>query len=367
MMNDKNTIDAFFSLLKGGLWEQRVYLVPFSPIDADALYKLADEQSVVGLVSAGIEHVEDTRLTKHQALPFLKRVVSTESNNTEMNSFISWLWDRLKEEQVSLALVKGQGIAQCYERPQWRSAGDIDLLLDPNDYEKAKSILFPIAQSVHPEKKVVKHQGLTILSLTVELHGTLHTGLSRRLDSVVDAVQDEMFRKGLFRKWDIDHTQIFLPSPDCDVIFIFTHILQHFYKGGIGLRQICDLCRFLWTYKDAINRPLLMDRLQSMGIMREWRSFMAFAVEYLGLPEQVAPFYSQPMPVVTRRIASFVIASGNFGRSRDNSYREKGYPILIRKFITLWHQIKDNISLFRISPINSLRFIFGYILSQIEE
>ena len=39
--------------------------------------------------------------------------------------------------------------------------------------------------------------------------------------------------------------QVFLPAPDCDVVFLFTHILHHFFFEGIGLRQFCDLCRFL--------------------------------------------------------------------------------------------------------------------------
>ena len=36
--------------------------------------------------------------------------------------------------------------------------------------------------------------------------------------------------------------QVFLPAPDEDVVFVFSHILQHFYKEGIGLRQICVWC-----------------------------------------------------------------------------------------------------------------------------
>lgn len=364
-MND-NIKDVFFALIRGGLWEQSVELSSFSPFNADALYQLADEQSVVGLIAAGFEHVVDIKVTKQQALPFLKHIFSIENSNTEKNYFISWLWKRLKEERIDVVLVKGQGVAQCYERPQWRSSGDIDLLLNADNYEKAKDVLSPIAQTIHTEKQTVKHLGLTIQNVTVELHGTFHTGLSRKLDSILDVVQDEMFTNRLLRDWENNHTFISLPSPDCDVIFVFSHILQHLYKGGIGLRQICDLCRLLWTYSKDIDPYLLSSRLHEMGIRKEWDAFMAFAVDYLGLPKECALFYTEPKPKQSRRIASFIMETGNFGRSRDNSYREKDSPVIFRKCITLWRQVQDNIRLSRISSRNAIRFTFGFVLSQID-
>ena len=63
--------------------------------------------------------------------------------------------------------------------------------------------------------------------------------------------------------------------------------LQHFFVGGVGLRQICDWCRLLWTYRERIDRDLLLRRLQEMWIVSEWKAFGAFAVEYLGLPLSV--------------------------------------------------------------------------------
>jgi len=55
---------------------------------------------------------------------------------------------RLRAAGVETLLVKGQGIAQCYERPLWRASGDIDLLVDADKYESAKSVVLPWADSV---------------------------------------------------------------------------------------------------------------------------------------------------------------------------------------------------------------------------
>lgn len=81
MPSSSKIVDAFYALLRAGLWEQSVRLSPFSPIDFDELYKLAEEQSVVGLIAAGLEHVEDMTFAKQQVMPLMKRVIALESRN----------------------------------------------------------------------------------------------------------------------------------------------------------------------------------------------------------------------------------------------------------------------------------------------
>ena len=49
-----NTQRTFFSLLQAGLWEKEVRLLPYGEIDFSAILNLAEEQSVVGLITAGI-------------------------------------------------------------------------------------------------------------------------------------------------------------------------------------------------------------------------------------------------------------------------------------------------------------------------
>jgi hypothetical protein len=138
---------------------------------------------------------------------------------------------------------------------------------------------------------------MTIEKWIVELHGSLHTELSSKLDKVVDSVQDEVFYHGCVRTWVNGEVQVFLPSPDNDVIFIFTHYLKHFYKGGLGLRQICDWCRLLWSYGQSLNYGLLESRLRTMGLMTEWKAFAAFAVEYLGMPVEVMPLFDEDISI----------------------------------------------------------------------
>lgn len=356
-MKKTENINAFLALIRAGLWGKNAQLSRFNEIDYNEVCRLAEEQSVVGLVAAGLEHAVDVKLQKEVVLQFVGQALQLEQRNTAMNSFVTELIERLRKAGVYAILLKGQGVAQCYERPLWRSAGDVDLLLSDNNYQKSKDVLTPLATSLEPESIYGKHLGLTIDSWAVELHGTQHTELSSRIDKVIDSVQGGLFYQGEVRSWMNGNTHVFLPSPDNDVIFIFTHFLKHFYKGGLGLRQICDWCRLLWTYRDSLNHVLLESRIRKMELMTEWKAFAAFAVDSLGMPAETMPLYSpaRKWSRKARRIQEFVMRVGNMGHNRDNSYYGN-YPFVVRKCMSFGRRISDVFNHARIFPLDSIRF-----------
>lgn len=358
--------DVFFALLRAGLWEQGVWLAFFEPIDYESLYELADEQSVVGLIAAGLEYAADTKVLKKDALPFLKRVFGLESRNTLMNEFIGDMVRRMREAGIFTLLVKGQGVAQCYSRPLWRSSGDIDYFLDQENYTKAKAFLTPLASHVNGEDSSRLHLGMSIDSWTVELHGTMRTEISSRVDSVIDAVQRDIFQKGSVRIWQNSNVDIYLPDPTNDAIIVFTHFIHHFYVGGIGLRQICDWCRLLWTYKKSIDNDLLAERLKEMGLMTEWKTFGTFAVEWLGMQEDAMPFYSNDTQFKrkARRICTLVFESGNLGHNKDTSYRSR-YSKVVGGIITFLRRFGEFLRVTTIFPCNAPTFFVSYILGRI--
>ena len=353
---NKNTVKAFFALLKAGLWGQPVELRPYTPIDFEVLYSLAIEQSIVGLVAAGLEQVSDMRVTKQQVLPFMKRVYALENRNQAMNLFIGKLVESMRRTGIKTLLVKGQGIGQCYERPQWREPGDVDLFLDEKNYYKAKEFLLPISSSHSEEIEYEKHLDMVIDSWTVEIHGTLRSRLTRKIDMILDDIQNEVFSHGLVRTWNCSNTVIYLPSADNDVLFVFTHILKHFFRGGIGLRQVCDWCRLLWTYKDSMNESLLNRRLKEMGLLSEWKVFASFAVCYLGMPQNALPLYddASQWKRKAKGVNSFIMRVGSFGHKLDISYYKK-YPYIIRKMISFYRRLSDTIERAIVFPVDSFR------------
>lgn len=361
-MSLDNNQEALFELVRAGLWEKEARLSQFNDIDYETVMEMAEEQSVVGLVTAGIEantnysDGTNNNIPKEWSLQFIGQTLQIEQQNKDMNVFLARLIEKLRKEDVYAILVKGQGIAQCYEKPLWRASGDVDLLLSDTNYEKAKKVLIPLADDVEHEYKSFKHIGMTLNGeYVVELHGTLHSRLSKRIDRVIDEAQNDVFYGGNVRSWNNGGTTVFLPAPNDDVIFVFTHILHHYYIEGIGLRQICDWCRLLWIYRSEIDVKLLEQRLRKAGLMSEWRAFAALAVDWLGMPVEAMPLYSQDKKWSRKaeRIIAFVLECGNFGHNRQAA---------VGKISSAWYKMRDFVRHTRVFPLDSVKFFFHFMI-----
>lgn len=357
----ENNIKVFFELLRAGLWtdiestDLRIQGFTES-VDWEKVYQLTEEQSVVGLVLAGIEH-SNVKPPQELLLQWIGEVQMLEQQNLAMNSFVARLIEKLRVSGIYTLLLKGQGIAQCYEKPLWRNSGDVDLFLSDDNYKRAKEFLMPIATEVEKEYVREKHLGMTIDGYIVELHGTLRSGLSSKIEKGLDEIKKAVFYEGKVRSWANSGTQVFLLNADEDVVYVFTHMLQHFFKEGLGLRQVCDWCRVLFRYRSKLDLQLLESRIKRMGLMTEWKTFGAFAVKYLGMPIEAMPFYSGEVKWKRKadKICAFILEVGNMGHNRDMSYFEK-YPYLIRKVCSMSRRCGDLISHAGIFPMDSLRF-----------
>lgn len=362
-----NMVDSFFALVRAGLWGSGNPDIRIDgTTDWNEVYQLAQEQSMQGLVLQGIDwfKVQGSKFNIPQVLllQWIGEVQLIEQRNKEMNQFIADLIDKLRKADIYALLVKGQGIAQCYEKPLWRCSGDIDLFLSDENYQKAKALLLPLGKITEPEEVAKKHFAMDIDGWAVELHGTLKSGLSASVERELDRLQEDTFYGGQVRSWMNGQTQAFLLKAENDAFYVFTHILQHFYKEGVGLRQLCDWCRLMWTYKDSLNYGLLEQRIKRAGLMSEWKAFYALATKYLGMPE-VPCFRIQVIPQWERkadRIMVFILKSGNMGHKRGSwlmehdSWLSRQY--VVRKAFSMSRRIGDLINHARIFPLDSLRF-----------
>lgn len=350
---------GFLSLLRVGLWEDIVKVngdgledidLPVT-INYDEILHFAQVQSVVGLVAAGIE-VSGCKIPLTSKLKYTGLCLQIEQRNVAMNQLIANLVKRLHSAETNVVLVKGQGLAKCYTRPLLRSCGDVDLFFDEKGYRKAIDCITPIASWVGKENPFNRHLATTIDEWSVELHGTLRGLLKRRLDKVVDEVQDDTFSNNRVRLWHNGSVDVPLPVAENDVIFIFSHNLQHFFKETVSLRQICDWCRLLWSYRDEINRDLLEKRLRKMRVMSEWKVFASLAVNHMGMPVEAMPLYS-PSKYWSRkgnRILSGILNNDN-GRVINFHLP---LEFLNRKANSFWQHTKAGLQHFVLFPLDTI-------------
>ena len=139
------------------------------------------------------------------------------------------------------------------------------------------------------------------------------------------------------------------------MILSSSHIIQHYFSGGIGLRSVCDWYRLLWTYRGLIDASLLEARLRKAGMLTEWKAFAALAVEWLGMPVEAMPLLDKSKKWLRKaaRIMAFILDTGNFGHNRDNSFRQKSF--LVRSAVSTWRYTCDTFRHLFVFPLDSLK------------
>lgn len=373
MVFNNNSVETFFLLVRAGLFGCTEGIEDFLPdgVDWEEVYQLAKEQSVVGLAAEGIEITRTEWLKTHDtpfvprkwALKFASGTAELEQCNLDMNRFVAKLVHKLRKEGVYTLLLKGQGVAQCYKKPLWRACGDVDLLLTEENFQKAKDALVPFASFSMMDNEGKKDFAMKIAGWLVELHGSLRCGFSSCIDKELDKVFHDTFCGGDVRSWMNGKVLVPLLGKEDDVFYVFVHFLNHFYKSGVGIRQICDWCRLLWTFRESLDVNALEARLKKMKLMSEWRAFGMFAVEYLGMPEEAMPFYSvdEKWRRKARQILVFILKTGNMGHNRRGETNVDSY--LTRKIKSSGQRFCDLANHFTIFPLDTLRFFPSIFLN----
>ncbi len=364
MKKEQMTPEAlFFPLLKSGLWGTAPVCPSAGDLPPDmwkSVLRIAGEQTVTGLIADGADGCPPHYVPMQAAARLMSLTLAIEKRNSVTDARADHLAGLFAEAGIPVVMIKGQAVARDYIRPERRMPGDIDLVVRPADYEAAKAVLTPLATHLDKEEPVRMHFGAMLGDLEVEIHGSIHTGLGRKVNEVLDEAQEALFSPDGHRLQDGRADAIWIPSVDFDALFVFVHLLQHFYYGGLGLRQLCDWARVLHTGKGSIDTALLTSRLERMGIVSEWKAFTAFLVKYLGLPVEDAVAYDPESEAKADRLWKFIRRVGNFGRNRGRRDRSRD-PMLIRKTESLFLNSVDFMNHFTIFPLDSGRFFFEYI------
>ena len=353
-----NTQTDFLELVKAGLWGHDPDVWIDGTTDWQGVYRLAIEQTALGLIIAGLEH-SDAKPPQVLLLQWIGEVQMIEQRNKAMNAFVSETIDTLREQDIYALLVKGQGIAQCYEKPLWRPSGDIDFFLSKDNYGKAVSFFKNRYSNYKDGGRYSQEYAFYTDQWMIEVHGSLRTCLSSRIDKVVDAVQKSVFYGGNVRSWDNNGTLVFLPAPTEDVFLVFTHFIKHFYKEGMSLRQICDWCRLLWTYRESLNYGKLGLWITKCGLMGEWKVFYNLASRYLGMPDlglrltgvesATSRHSSNKFGSAHDSIADFMVCD-----SRYDKKAEKLMEFILGGYSG--NKIKDTLQIAKISQWKALRY-----------
>ena len=317
----------FFSLLRSGLWNSPLDSSLFESADWDAIFDLANKQTVAGIIyDAVIKLPIELQAPAALMRKWYMAVVRIMQSHELLNQRLAEIIPLLQSEGIHPVLLKGQGVAQNYPNPARRQCGDIDLYIGGKDYKKACDIVLKYGIVSGGESESVKHYHFNWNGVTIELHR-----IAEQLYSPLHNMKFQRWTKqhlsdNKLRIYSVNDTDVPLPPVNFDTLYIFNHFYRHFIAKGIGLRQVCDWTLYIHTFNDRIDMEMLKKDLKAFGLLRVWQIFGNIAVNKLGLPQNQFPFYTDKYKSISCSVLDNMLQDGNFGFYKPkNGERPAGY------------------------------------------
>ena len=354
--------EVFFSLLRNALWGTPVE-IPQGFADWTKVARTAKIQSALGLAGdvmlsdSGIASAISSDL-KTKIKTFMMANIMTHG---KLNNVLVKVVSELDAAGIPSVLLKGQGLAQYYPKPELRQCGDIDLYVGLQRYADSYDILRPLATEIEDRKalEVGKHYDFFVGKVAVEIHRYSDRYPTSKLDRIYQEVSLEGLGKNLV-PIQFGGVEVMTPSDEYNAFYIFSHLFHHFLINGLGVRQLCDWMLFLRSRSSHIDMRSLNTTLQRLDMLKPWQAFGCVLVKYFGMPAEAFPFYDPSQESKADKIVKRLLDEGNFGKERD-VYKKRGKIYLINKTWAMLAHIGRSLGLLFLFPRHSFRQIWHTI------
>ena len=288
-----------------------------------SLYSLAKQQSVLGIAFAGIEKLpKESRPPMQLLMRWATEVEAIRGMNTLMNREARRLTQLFENVGRKNATLKGQANARLYPDPGLRQSGDIDiwveggrdsinrLLVDMGMIEKSALEFGRFWHHAHLER--------TKEGIMAEVHYRPASGNPYKSQELQDFLNREILSAQMVPEG------FYAPSIKFALVMQLSHLQQHFYSGGLGLRQYIDYYILLKSSTAEVRREV-SGAMKRLGMLHACSAVMWVLQQVLGLERDL--MLCAPCAWRGRRLLRLALVGGNFGK-----YRQKPRNVFVRWF-----------------------------------
>lgn len=277
-------------------------------------FYFAQKQSLVGFLFCAIERLPNEQRPKRDLL--LKWYAMAEKikrTNAKLNMRCAELTTILKEGGFKGCVLKGQGVALLYPKPEYRQSGDVDMWVGTSDGRLVSIdavISYAKQRGVQVSHIDIKHADMRFFNDTqVEIHFkpsySYNFIYDHRLTSWFGLKAKEQFE-------NFDSAVGFAyPTISFNLVYSLLHIYRHLFSEGIGLRQVLDYY-YILTNSTKDERKCAYKTICRFG-MKDFAGAAMFVLqEVLGLKGEYLLCES------SRKSGLFllkeILLAGNFGQ-----------------------------------------------------
>ena len=260
------------------------------------LFKFAKQHDVVHLVGDVLDRNglldQDAELKKRFLYERSMAVFRCEQLQYELAS-ISGVFE---QEQIAYLPLKGSVLRGYYPEPWMRTSCDIDILVHPEDVEKAVSALETQLQYTRGEESDHDVLLTSESGMSLELHYQLQGVEARETEEKVLTDIWSYARKSDGKEWGYELPDAYFYA------YHISHIAKHLRGGGCGVRSVLDT----WI----LNHNIEFDKNAREAVLQETRlGKVAKGLENLA----EVWFSNQPTDELSEILGEYIVRGGLYG------------------------------------------------------
>ena len=277
----------------------------------DAILILAEKHMIANMLWYSINKLKNkpapelwTKWTEIKNKAVVKDIIQKNEYRKIISEF-----DRKK---IRCMAVKGIFMKNMYPKSDYRTMSDIDVLVDPDNIEKAGSIMCGIGYTCESRKSPNHDIYFKAPVMNVEIH--------RRLFSDVSWKNFNRYYTNAFARAE--------KIPDCEYaykmtdeefyIYVLAHFYKHYCKSGSGIRSVMDIYVMNHSIYRNIDKKSLDRKLRKLDLL-DFRNQITDLSEMWFGRHKVTP--------ELLKISDYVISSGTYGtisNNINNRIKERG-------------------------------------------
>ena len=298
------TEQVFLSLLRGYVCGQKLNALPTA--DWQALYDLAQSHNVTGLVGRILADLPaDHRPPEALAVAFRQAMGQTLMAYEKRMAAVQVMEQTLTDAHIPYLTVKGACTAAAYPDPSLRTSGDTDIVLTPDNQQKAVRTL-----EQRGFAKKVTHDDVVMLTLR-GFEFELHTRLESINDGSRALLANPFAPEVAYNK----SKNVWVLQPVYAVYYTVLHLLHHIKTGGAGVRMLLDTDLLL--RKDPSLAPKVLELAARSGLARSFGCIFAICKQWLDTP---LPCSVPALDTDTvEKFAAVILGGGVFGHGNGNT------------------------------------------------
>lgn len=263
-------------------------------------------------------HNSENRILKNEKCGYIRKKLSqTLADNTKIDFEHVRICSIMKNAGIPCTILKGFASALYYNDPLMRSMGDVDFLIDTDNFEKA-------AETLKNNNYAAAEKGNDVhdIFLGKNCRCEMHFQPSGIPEGKA-GVKIRKYLSGLLENSEKVQTElgeITVPSTFHHGLIILLHMCHHLTGDGLGLRHLCDWAVFLNTIGEEKFLELFEKTFKDIGLWNFAKIMTFISCKYLGLTGM--DWAKDTDKKLADYILIDIIIGGNFGQKNVDRAHE---------------------------------------------